>query len=109
VSDTQELGAILNETSKWAAEADEGWWMLVYATAAVAHALVDDKRLDADGTLGYLSITAAQRDALKRDLESYFGESVKKGLAAGQYPTDAAPATLWEFLNNQDWRSSDSP
>lgn len=108
VSDAQQLGAILNETSKWAAEADEGWKLLMYATAAVAHALADNKRLDEDGTLGYLSITATQREALLKELESSFGESVKKAFAAGQHPTEAAPASLWEFLHQEGWKPSDS-
>ena len=105
VSNEQELGALLSETSKWAAVADEAWKALVYASAATAHVLVDYNR-PAEGNQVHLTITADQRAKLMRELESHFGESVRSGLQAGQHATEAAPAALWGFLN-EPWQTAE--
>lgn len=106
VSSGQESGALLNETSKWAAEADEAWKLLVYATVATCHTLTDNTRL-VDGKLPYLTITTAERNELLVELEQQFGESIKGGIAAGQHATEAAPAALRDMLN-RPWKPSDS-
>lgn len=107
VSNSQELGALLSEASKWGAQADEAWKLLIYATIAASYGLIDNERLTADGKHGYLAITAAQRDQLLADLEHHFGDSVKKGMSVGQYATEAAPAALWNVLN-QPWKFADA-
>lgn len=108
VSSEQELGALMNETSRWAAAAEESWKLLAFAAGAVAHALVDNTRTTRDGKLAYLAITAEQRAGLLKELEAHFGESAKKGMVAGQYATEAAPALLWQFLN-EPWLPADTP
>ena len=60
------------------------------------------------GKLRYLTITAEQRAELLHDLESYFGESVKRGMSGPVSATDFAPASLWEFLN-QSWIPANTP
>lgn len=107
VSSEQELGVLLNETSQWAAQADEAWKALVYATAASAHALVDYNRPAGDKQ-AHLAITAEQRAKLIQQLESHFGESIKQGMQAGQHATEAAPASLWQFLS-EPWLPTDTP
>ena len=107
ISNEKELGALLNDASKSAAQADESWKLLMYATTAATYALIDYNRTE-NGKTAYLAITTAQRGALLKDLESYFGESVKIGATAGQYPTDVAPALLWGFLHGEGWKTSDS-
>lgn len=79
----------------------------MYATAAATYALVDNER-SVDGKPRYLTITAQQRVELLNDLESYFGEPVKRGAQEGRYATDVAPASLWEFLN-QSWIPANVP
>ena len=107
VADKQELAGVLSEASKWLAQADEAWKMLVYATIGATYVLANNQRLQ-DGKLPYLTITPAERQKLLDKLESFFGESVKKGMVAGQYGTEAAPAALWQFLN-RPWKTSDEP
>jgi hypothetical protein len=108
VSSEQELGVLLNEASKWAAQADESWKALVYASAGVAHVLADKTRSTKDGKLAYLTITTEQRAKLLQQLESHFGESIKQGMQAGQHATEAAPAALWEWLSRPGWRPADA-
>ena len=109
ISNEKELGALMNEMSRGAAAADEAWKALVYATAAVPWVLADNKRTNAEGKISYLTITADQRAALLKELESHFGESVKQGMKAGKYATEVAPAALWEFLSQPGWRPTDAP
>lgn len=104
--DEGQVMALMSDLSKSLAEADRGWKLLAYATAAAAHALVDNER-EIDGKLVYLAITTEQRATLLTDLESYFGQAVKNG-TQGRYPTEVAPAMLWEFLNQSSWRPSDT-
>ena len=80
--------------------------MLVYATAAACYALTDTSR-EVDGKLSYLAITTAQRNELIEELERRFGQSVKQGMVAGQHATEAAPAALWDVLN-QPWKPADA-
>lgn len=71
-----ELAAIVSDTSKYLAQADEAWKLLVYATAAASHALTDNER-EENGKLRYLKITTAQRADLVDGLERFFGPQLK--------------------------------
>lgn len=104
--DQREYAKLINEQSKWLAQASEGWKALVLAVVGTSQVLVDNSR-EEGGRLPYLSITAAERAALSKQLEKRFGESVKEGSRGGQHAVEVAPAMLWEFLN-QSWKPSDA-
>ena len=77
VSDKQQLGAVINDASQWAAQADEGWKLLVFATAASTHALIDNERLD-DGKIAYLNITAAEKNSWRMNWKECLANPSKK-------------------------------
>ncbi len=100
------IGTISKEASEFAAQADEGWKLLVYATVASTYALVDNER-EEDGKHPYLTITVEERGILLKELEELFGDKIKVGLQAGQHSTIGAPAVLWGFLTQEGWKPSD--
>ena len=92
-------GTIAKQASENLASIDKSWKTLVYATTALAHALVAAE--------SYLNISKEEKEELVEMLETNFGEDVKVEIVKGdRHATDVAPAQLWYFLN-QPWKTSD--
>lgn len=100
------IGTISKEASEFAAQADEGWKLLVYAAIASTYALVDNEREEGGGH-HYLTITTEEKVMLLKELQDLFGDKIKIGFQAGQHSTFAAPAVLWQFLTEEGWKPSD--
>ena len=78
------------------------------AAIATTHALVATPGSPRE-KLSTLKITGQHRKALADKIEREFGRDVRGGLKAGQIPLVGAAATLYDFVSNTDWKSSDSP
>ncbi|OFV97068.1 MAG: hypothetical protein A3H94_00875 [Acidobacteria bacterium RIFCSPLOWO2_02_FULL_60_20] len=89
-------------------EVDETWRMLLLATVAATHALVEMPQ-QKDEHLSKLRITARERRMLAERIESDFGLAVRVGMKGGQIPLAGSAAMLYGFVSNTDWKSSDTP
>ncbi len=99
-------GTWTRKLSEHAAESEELWRLLPVAIAGVTHALVD-KESTRDNKLYRLRITKSELKQLGNKLTDAFGEKIKEGPKAGQFPLEASATMLYKFLN-QGWKPSDS-
>jgi hypothetical protein len=98
-------GTFSKNFSEIMAENEDSWRQLVKVTAFSTYSLVDRNRL-IDGKMAYLRINSNERKMLIKNIENSFGDEVKNGMKAGQFPIVASASLLYGFLN-KDWKSSD--
>jgi len=103
---TSKQGTWLRKMSEMAATNEELWRMIPQIIAMISYTLVDSKRTE-DGKIRFLTITKSERDKLRSNLLSSFGENIKKGPKAGMLPIEASASLMWEFLS-KDWKPADS-
>ena len=104
ISENQ-IGTFSRKLSEVHANTEDIWRQLMKATAMSTYSLVDRNRLK-DGKLAYLTINSKERKLLIKEIEDGFGDKVKGGMQAGQFPIVASASLLWGFLN-KEWISSD--
>jgi len=92
-----EQGTYFRRLSENRAINEELWRMLPKAIVLTTYSLVDQNRTQA-GKLRFLTITKAERDTLRSELLTKFGEKVKEKLKGGLSSVDASAALLWTFL-----------
>lgn len=100
---TDDIAALVPESSKNASEVQEAWRLLPLGVAGVTHALVDSGRLT-DGKLSYLRLTRAERTRLSADIKALF-PNVRPEQKGGQI-VDVSVNLFRAFLNS-GWKSSD--
>jgi hypothetical protein len=105
VKDEKELGPILNEASKWAAQLDSTWKGIPQVLAILLHVLVDDKRT-VDGKIGYLKVTRDQRAQILSALKVNFPALAEVESKAGQHALEFSICQFRQFLQDE-WKSSD--
>lgn len=81
------------------------WRTLFTITSMSTYTLIDQNRTK-DGKKVYLTINGQERNNLIAQLEGAFGDKVKKGLQAGQFPIEGSASILWQVLSG-NWISSD--
>jgi len=94
-------GQLAETSSDIMAEVDKSWKMLVTAAVATTYTMLEpDSTSDKMG----MTITLAEKQGLMKRLADIFGDEVKGGPKAGQYPLEAAASTLYGFLK-QEWKT----
>jgi hypothetical protein len=84
---------------------DEAWRGLMQALTLTSQVL---PVFNQDGSPARrVRLTNTERQGLRRELESIFGKSIRKGMVRGQNYLTTAAAGLHSFLGNQKFRSSD--
>ena len=101
-----QMGSFAERLAERRIQLDQTWRILLAATTALTHALVQAPPNPAD-KLSTLRLTGQQRKLLAERLERDFGPQVRSGLKAGQIPLVASAAMLYGFVTNTDWKSSD--
>jgi len=97
-------GTTSNVLATIRSNSDGAWNDLMQAVAVTSHVMV---KFDGDAPAKNLRITKAQREALKKQLVSTFGPSVKKGMQTGQTYLVASGAALYQFLSDPTRHASD--
>jgi len=82
------------------------WEELPLAVIGVTFALASDQQ-DSKGKLSSLTITSQQRRAIMEALEKTFGPVVKGGLKDGQDNVAATAVTLYTWIADKAWKTSD--
>ncbi len=90
-------GTWLREASEIMAKNEELWRLLPQITVLTTYTLVDLNRTK-EGKLSFLTITKAERDLLRSQLHSAFGDKVKEPMKGGALPIDVSAKLLWFFL-----------
>jgi hypothetical protein len=98
-----DVPAIVERLSDIDAKTNEVWRTLAEATTAATHALVQK-----DERLSTLKLTSNQRQTISDELVGKFGDEIKGGLRVGQIPLIASAALLYQFVEDKNWKSSDS-
>jgi len=96
----------MRKLSENAARTEELRRMLVDATVLTTYCLVDQRRKE-DGKVKFLTITSDERGALTEKLLGVFGEQIRGGPKAGQFPLEGSASLLYEFLSG-GWKSADA-
>jgi hypothetical protein len=99
-------GTIQKESSEYLVQADEGWRLLIFASIAATHCLIDQNRIQ-NGKFGYLAIDKKEREELLRELRSSFGVKIQEGPKPGMYPLEGSAALLWKVLTDK-WKAADA-
>lgn len=102
----KQQGTIAAEVSELSAQRDQLWKEVVHLTALATNALVDPER-EIDGKIAYFNITTAEKNAILEHLSNTFGDEIKGGMKAGQKPTTAASAAIWQALTMRGFKTSD--
>ena len=94
------------QMSEYGAKNNESWKMLQSATVMATWALVG-KAEAVDEKSASLTITESERDELRSQLRSAFGDQIVGGPKADQSAVDGLAGLLWAFLA-KDWKPADT-
>jgi hypothetical protein len=97
------------EAGRAAAEIDDSWKRIAGVTALSGYVIIDPTNLDILGRYPHLTITTQERKNLRARLESLFDRGSLQKPAVAQSVAEVAPALLWQFLGQPEFKPSDVP
>lgn len=100
VSSTDPAKDMLSAAPKFAeviSELNERWRNLRLVLGGTTHALVDQTRVDVDGKIVYLTITATEREALRKRMAAIRIEKMR-------HQVDLTLSVLRDFLMDDRWK-----